>query len=307
MNDLLRDASNLVVFATVVQTGSITQGANRLGLERTTVSRRIKDFETHLGAKLLNRSTKRVTVTDIGRMCYKHSLRVIQAAEDATTAAKGLALDAPMVIGAPLVLIDSLLRSALAKFSAVFPMVQVEFEVLDAWNADRVGALNFMIHVGRPPAMTNTHVKALGKLRQVVVASPEYRDQYSHLNAIGDIQKHRWIGYLDNQDLISLRLTGSSQTGEVMVAPKCRVPNISTAQQAACAGLGICVLPIFACTDLLEQKKLVPVMDHIEAPGIELSLVYDDANQPGSIANAFMAFLSASLRPELSSDAYTGR
>ena len=297
MNQLLRDTSNLVVFATVVQSGSITHGADRLGLERTTVSRRIRDFERALGAKLLDRSSRCVTVTDIGRLCYRHSLRVIQAAEDAAAAARGTEIRAPLSVAAPTAIMETLADVVSRDFEAAFPGVPVELELADEFRADGSLGVDFAVHVGTPPGDAAGFVaERIASVRQCVVASPGYLARTASLVLPRDLAQHRWIGYGASRTELALQLRDGETTRTLGVIPNQTVANLATARQAATAGLGLCVLPEFACQPWLDQGALCRSIDEVTAAPIDVHILHSSSRPLRTTASALADFLARELR-----------
>lgn len=148
MNAILKQTSDLVLFATIVQAGSITLGAKKLGMERSTVSRRMTAFERRLGTTLLDRSTKYVSMTDAGHRCYRHSLRILQATKEATAAARG-ALDtgvsSTLRVGALAPFIESVIRPLLDSFCQQHPEVHIDLQVLQDLKVDRHSRLDLAL------------------------------------------------------------------------------------------------------------------------------------------------------------------
>jgi DNA-binding transcriptional LysR family regulator len=289
MHGVLRRASDLVLFATVVQAGSITQAANQLGLERTTVSRRLRDFEEQLDTKLLNRSSKRISVTQRGRLCYEHSLRILRAAKDADSAARGEKHYAPLLVGAPVLLIETILRPASTKFETLFPTVNVDFEVADRWTSELTDLVDIIVHIGHIPA-TNVNIasRKIGVVEQVIVASQLYKKRQDDST---DHHGHRWIAYPESQESIAVCLAGHDGDTEIDVFPSYRVSDASTARQAAIAGLGVCVLPRLACRESISKGDLVEVLEQLKALPVDISVTYRRSRELSDLALAFVDVL----------------
>src|SRR5690606_543458 len=127
----MMDLNDMAVFVRVVQAGSFVGAARALGMPKSTVSRRISDLETHLGARLLQRTTRRLNLTDVGEIYYRHASRIVTEVEDAERAVT-LMQDSPrglLRITAPLNF--GYLGPVVASFLARYPDVQVELVCAD--------------------------------------------------------------------------------------------------------------------------------------------------------------------------------
>ena len=296
MDEMIRDAANLVVFATVVRCGSISHGAERLGLERTTVSRRIRDFETRLGKKLLHRSNRRVTVTDAGRRCYLHSLRVIKAAEDASAAVQGSEYDLPLVVGASSDLVESLFADVAAGMRQEFPSARIEFEIVDDCAAVEDGTVDLAVLSGIQPT-TNAciNLRHLGAAEQLIVASPAYEQEVRRAQSIDDVQDLRWIGCTSATNVTTL-FRRCARDREILIIPARQVSTASVAARDVAANHGICVLPRHVVWKALRAGELTAVLRDYSVPPLDLYLAHRRSREPGVVAEAFASSLAYHLQ-----------
>ena len=129
MQGELRQVADLALFAKIVQTGGISRCAADLGMERTTISRRLGTLERTLGVKLLDRSPKHIAVTDAGRRCLEQCEQLLESAQNAqslATIGSIIANTAPIIIGAPPDIIDRYLEPRLSEFEAENSGIRIE-------------------------------------------------------------------------------------------------------------------------------------------------------------------------------------
>ena len=129
MQGELRQVADMALFAKIVQTGGISRCAEDLGIERTTVSRRLGALEKSLGVRLLDRSPKHLSVTDAGRRCLEQCEMLLESSRNAhslATSGEIVASSTPLVVGAPPDIIDRYLERLLAEFEELNPGIEVE-------------------------------------------------------------------------------------------------------------------------------------------------------------------------------------
>jgi DNA-binding transcriptional LysR family regulator len=260
----------------------------------------MSDLERHMGTVLLNRSTRSLSVTDAGKRCYQYSLKVIQATEDAVAAALGMepvSARSPIVIGAPVLTIDGLLAPLIARFAEEFPDIAVELSVVDNWTPAVAKDLDVCLHLGPVPEGANNFMsRPLLRVPQSLFASPAYAVSHPYSGDPQELAQLAWIGYPETRNRLTLRLSSGSESQILKITPRYRVGNMLSARQSALAGLGICCLPDFVCTDVLARSEVTCVAPEHSLDGSELSLIYKRRATPRRSAIAFIMFLSSALK-----------
>ena len=275
MSTELKRISDFALFAHVVETGSISRCALRLGFERSTVSRRISLLETYLGTRLLERTTKHVTVTDAGRLCYEKCAVILRAAQDAQALAINGALckpEGPTRIGAPVSLIEAFLSSILDDFKANNPDIDVELELLDIWSDETVADLDVAVAIG-PLNLKRTWQKSVASIAQVVCASQSFLSSLSAPVSVDALREYPCIVDEATRHSTAWKLTESGNYIRSPINVQYVVPNLLQARQAAIAGLGIACLPYFMCSSQLQNGELTAILPEYEPLFRELMLL----------------------------------
>src|SRR5262245_51760337 len=186
----VRDLNNLYFFAKVVDFGSYTAAARALGLQTSKLSRRIGALETEFGVRLINRTTRRLSLTEAGKTFHRHCLALLDEAQAAKDAMSQILASpqGPVRISCPTGLLQGGVADMLARFLAKHPRVHV---ALDATNrrVDVVGeGLDIAVRVRRPPLEDSDLVmRAFGPDEMILVASPELIAVHGEPQTLDDI------------------------------------------------------------------------------------------------------------------------
>ena len=195
MEGELKQVADLALFAKIVQTGGISRCAADLGLERTTISRRLGSLERTLGVKLLDRTPKNISVTDAGRRCLEQCELLLESARNATSLATigGIVANtAPIVIGAPPDLIDRYLEPKLREFESDNPGARLERRPVSIWNEETINDVDLGIALA-PVAVPGGWTNTLAFVRQSIFASTEYMARNEPVKTPFDLENHDCI------------------------------------------------------------------------------------------------------------------
>lgn len=275
MQGELRQVADLALFAKIVQTGGISRCAADLGMERTTVSRRLGSLERTLGVKLLERSPRHMAVTEAGRRCLEQCEQLLEAAHTALSLAVNgeiVADTAPIVVGAPPDLIDRYLEPSLGLFQDDNPDVVVERRPISIWTDEAVDAVDIGIALA-PITTTAGWTSSPGKVRQSVYASAEYVLQKKPVSTPFDLASHASIVEVADSDRHAWRFSRGGKIASVTIDAKYVVSSVLEAREAALAGLGICRLPKYLCEPYLQSGQLVDLIPDAESTGRDVVII----------------------------------
>ncbi len=251
----LKQIADLALFAKIVETGGISRCAKELGMERTTVSRRIRSLEHVLGVSLLDRSNRQVRVTTAGRRCFEHCVEMIEASKTARRVAEDGAYrssDKPLVVGAPLDMIEKLLRPRLTDFMQGGGLVEL-YPVL-TWTPSIVATIDIgLLHASEKIA--GCWQKKLGAVQQSAYASRDYLQAVGHLSSPSEFEAYDCI--TDNARLKAWKFQDDGEALRVAITAKYCVSNLLEAREATEAGLGIAMLPDYMCETKVEEGRLI--------------------------------------------------
>ena len=275
MQSELRQVADLALFAKIVQTGGISRCADDLGMERTTISRRLGALERALGVKLIYRRPKHFSLTEAGLRCLKDCEQLLESARNAhslATVGKSVSRTVPIVVGAPSDIIERYLDVPINDFESNNPGLSVERHPVANWTKDVVESVDFGIALA-PVATLAGWVSKVGEVQQSVYASADYVRRHKSLNSPADIEAHDCIVELADGGRQYWRFTNQHKITKVTIDPKHSVTSLLEAREATLAGLGICRLPHYLCEPYVRAGQLVDLLPHIESVGRDVVMI----------------------------------
>lgn len=275
MQGELKQLADLALFAKIVQTGGISRCAADLGMERTTISRRLGSLERSLGVKLLNRTPKHIAVTDAGRRCLEQCEMLLESAQNAeslATLGAAVANAAPIIIGAPADIINRYLEPVLVCFESDNPGLRIERRPVTVWNEEATGSVDIGISLA-PVTITNGWTNSIGHVGQSIYAGTDYASQHPLVRRPSDLESHDCIVENAESDRHSWRFGRDEKVTTVTVKVKYVVSSLLEAREATLAGLGICRLPRYLCEPYLRSGRLVDLTPDIESTGREVIVI----------------------------------
>jgi DNA-binding transcriptional LysR family regulator len=283
-------------FVAVVDAGSFSGAASKLALSRALVSKRIATLEQDLGTRLLNRTTRRLSVTGTGADFYEHGVRILSELEAARAKLQSqqsepsglLKVNGPMSFG------TMHLATAVVQFMRMYPRLRVQLALTDRFVdlvdeghdvAIRIGAL----------ADSSLTARRLAPARRIVCASPAYLDAEGTPTHPRDLSSHRCLHYGYLATGTRWHLAGAGGDHMVPVEPYFCVNNGEALLQAAVEGLGIALLPTFICGPQLRAGHLVRVLQDFEPPEIAINAIWPTSHLLTTKVRLFVDFLIATF------------
>ncbi len=289
----------MTVFLAVVDAGSLSGAARRLAMPLATVSRKLAELEGHLGARLLNRTTRRLELTEPGRAYEQACRRILGEVDDAERAVAGeydlprgeLAITAPIVFG----------RLHVLPVVTAFLRTNAEVDVRLALG-DRVAHLmdehvDVAVRIGTLPD-SRLNALPLGELCSVVCASPGYLKAHGTPRTPADLAAHRCITF-DSPFPSPWRFAGADTPPFVPARPRLAANTAESAVDAAVAGLGITRVLSYQADAALRAGRLRLLLKRFEPAPVPVHLVYDGQQRVTSKLRAFLDFAAPRLRERL--------
>ncbi|NPC87056.1 LysR family transcriptional regulator [Pyxidicoccus fallax] len=282
----------MLLFAEVVATGGITAAAERLGLRKSTVSRRLAALEARLGVRLLERNTRRLRLTEAGRDYHAHCARLVAEAREvnrAVSESRGTPQGTLRI--ATLSLLGELLTPLISEFLLRQPLMRVEVSLAEA-HVDLIAEeYDLALRTG-PLADSSLVARRLGTLRTGYYASPTYLSRHGSPRTADELKGHECV-LLAEPGTDEVWFFGEGRRARtVPVTGRLRVPSLRAGQAAARAGLGLVRLPASLVVDDVRGGMLVPVMEAVTPPGIPVFAVYPSSRQLPPKVRAFLTLLS---------------
>lgn len=288
------------LFVRVAELGSFAAVAQQLNVARSVVTRQIAALEEHLGAKLMARSTRRLTLTSAGS-AYLEKCRVILNLVDAAEAGvaeERQALRGPIRLGLPLSYGLKRLAPWLLGFARRYPEV-----VLDMDYSDR--RIN-LIEEGVDVAIRITHrlagqdvVRRIGSERMRVVAAPEYLARHGRPQKPEDLPGHQCLGYTSGGSLLPWQFGEAGKARTLTLPATLSASNGDVLAEAAAQGLGITCQPDFIIADLLAGGRLEAILCDHPVPLLGIYAVFPGNRQVPHRVRVLVDELAAWLTPEV--------
>ena len=270
--DRLREMECLVA---VVEAGSFVGGAEALRLSKAAVSRGVLDLEARLGARLIHRTTRRLSITEAGRAYYGRCKQILAELEEADSAVGDvtghpvgtLRVNAPFSFGirhlAPL----------WGPFMARYPDVELDVDLSDRLIDVINEGYDLVIRISRMRDSTLVHRK-LATTRIVTCATPEYLARHGCPANVEALAAHAVIGYSYSADGDTWHFTTPEGPREVLTRPHFRANNGETCQAVMLAHQGITLQPEFLAGDALADGTLVEVLPECRSDELGIYVVY---------------------------------
>ena len=285
------DLKRMAIFAEVVQQGSMSSAARKLGISTSAVSQQLRLLEQGGGVTLLHRSTRKLTLTDAGARYAEHCQAMVAAAGRAR-AQLTLAHDAPsgeLRMSAPVGFARHV-APALALLLAEHPALSLKLLVDDAM-IDLIDArIDLALRAGRL-ADSSWVARRLCTLEWILCAAPAYLRLRGVPLAPPDLLAHQWVATPRSGNALHILLTGpQAQTQELRVEPRVTSNNQLTLHQLCAAGLGIGMMARADIDDELRTGSLVPVLPDWHMARIDLWAVTPQRDrQPANVRHAIAA------------------
>lgn len=257
------DPTDLLIFAHIVDSGSFTRAAAQLGLPKSTVSRKLTQLEERLGERLLQRTTRKLTLTDFGHSIVGHA-RQIAAEVDAANALAEHRQARPtgrLRVSMPADLADVLLHDVLARYVELYPEVSLDLD-LSPRRVDLIGEnFDLALRFGDMPDDATLAARSLGRSVLGAYASPDYLIRHGHPRTPEELGQHDAL-CLVGRDGMARPWALSNGKRSVLVPPRVRVTANSPKLLAAlaCEGKGITLLPYNYPAQAIREGRLTRVL-----------------------------------------------
>ncbi|WP_437672183.1 LysR family transcriptional regulator [Sorangium sp. So ce131] len=283
------DLSGLSMFVRIVEEGSLSAAGRALGLPKATISRNLALLEKRLGAPLLIRSTRALSLTDTGKRLFDRVRPIVRDAQQATAEVKShqAAPSGLLRITASVAYGQAAIAPRLLSFMRRYPAVRIQLHLSDG----RVNLVNDGYDLAiRMGAIQDSELIShkLADITMVIVAAPSWLEQHDMPRTPADLARHTAV--VMRPDMIQWRVGGET----VRVPWRMSTGNMMVTRDAARAGLGIALVPEFLVLRDLERGSLVRLLPDLELPAIQATALYARAVSQSVALRALMDDLLAS-------------
>ncbi len=262
-----KELSRLLIFSSVADKGSFTAAAEALGMTKSAVSQQITKLESRIGHRLLNRTTRGLSLTSLGERLHKRSLLltdqvslIMEEIDSAAATPKGR-----FAIGYPHSIELSAVLPAVEQLSLEFPGLDFVLEANDQ-PVDLVEhSIDVAIRFGELPD-SSYRALPLGKMKEIFAASPIYVSKHGLLKGIDDIPKHRWITTPWQNKKFNLKDTKSGGVWPVIPQPFAKSTSFPAVKELVLRHLGFALLPDVIVQPYFANGELVRILPEVEGP-----------------------------------------
>ncbi len=293
------DLLDVLAFVRVVETGAFARAAERMGLSKSILSRRVARLETQLGAKLLTRTAQGAQPTDVGQAYFSRASAILvdlEAAQevvaDAVTQVAG-----PIRITAPLSFGAQHLAPALAEFASLHPQVELDVSLEDRRVDLAGGGFDLGIRIGSLED-SSLIARKIAPVRRVVLASPDYLARCGRPQHPRELNGHDLIVYVNAGPAEQWRFKVGNKWEQVRGHVRLRTDNGEMIRAAASRGLGICILPTFIASPAIRSGELEVILRDCPLEDGGLHVVMPPGRAITARVRALVDFLARSFGAE---------
>lgn len=295
----MEDLERMAIFAHVVEEKSFSGAARRLNLSKSLVSKHVTQLEKSIGARLLNRTTRALSLTEAGAVLYDHCARILEELEEAKLAVSRLhsAPRGVLRISAPVAFGRLHVASALPEFLAANPELKIDMVTTDRFVDLAEEGYDVVVRITGEPA-PNLVARKLAPVNRSICATPAYFQRHGVPRTPKDLESHNCLTYTYFNPQDPWRLRGPE--GDISVRPtgNLRVNDDDALAEAVLGGLGIALLPTFIIGKDLQSGRLQSVLSDYVPLERYIYAIYLPNRHLSAKVRAFIDYFVARIGPE---------
>ncbi|WP_341502374.1 LysR family transcriptional regulator [Gallaecimonas sp. GXIMD4217] len=293
------DLNEIQVFTKVVEVGSFTAAAQRLGMTKATVSRKIADLESRLGVRLLNRTTRQLHLTETGEAFFERCRRIMADLDDAQAlvTTRSEQVRGKLKVAMPIELGQLVLGRVLGHFMQEHPDVELDCELTNRHIDMLQEGVDVQIQIGLGEDSSLIARRLCGS-EKVLVASPNYLEDRPPIEHPDDLRQHECLQLIrPGRESSNEGLTFQKGNEQVLVTPRGRLRcnNVTFAREALLSGLGVGYLPMFLALPMINEGRLVRVLPDWQMPQVDIYALYHSRQYMPKLLRTFLDELSETL------------
>jgi DNA-binding transcriptional LysR family regulator len=291
---------SMSILVAAVEAGSLSAAARRLGTPLATVSRKVSELEGHLKTRLLNRTSRRLTLTDAGQSYVAACRRILEQVDEAERAASG-EFSAPrgeLMVTAPIVFGRLHVLPVATEFLAAYPEIKVRLALADRVVNLMEDHVDVALRIGALPD-SSLMATRIGVIRRVVCASPAYFAARGVPKTLADLAAHDCIGF----DVLTTAEAWTFKQGRseisVPISARLTVTTAEAVVDAAISGVGIARVLSYQAAQALRDGRLALALVDFEPEPWPVHLVYTGGRMLPLKLRAFLDFAAPRLKARL--------
>ena len=288
------------LFVRVVETGSFSKAARDLQVTQPTVTRQVAALEERLGARLFNRNTRRLSLTDDGRLCYARAQQLLDTFDETETLARAARaeLRGRIRIATSIAFGRRVVTPLVLQFMRQHPHLQIDLSCEDAYVDLVASRIDLSLRLGRLQD-SSLAARRLGFNPWVTVAGPGYLAQHGTPRRPEELARHNVLIYstVFRDDTLTFEHGRQGRTS-VRVQGTLRSNNLSALLAAAREGFGIAALPMYVASASLVRQDIVRILPAYALPGQDIHAVYPSRRLVSARVGALVEFLAQAFQHE---------
>lgn len=282
-------------FVAVVDTGSISEAARRMGVAKSMVSQRLQQLEKRLGSILLERG-RHARLTESGEVFYRYCVRILAEVDDAEGAVQTLqsSLHGSLRIAAPMAFSIRYLTPILSSFAVRYPQLQLDVDFDDRHVNLHEERYDAAIRIGELPD-SSLVAKTITPNRHIICASPEYLAAHGTPQTPQELSRHFAMLYVNREPHGMWTLPVNNALESFRVRCRLRTNNAHQLMEAAKAGMGLAILPTFLAAQSIVAGELQEVLAPYAPRGGNISAVYRQSLRASPKLQALVSFLTEQI------------
>ena len=290
------DLNEIAIFARVARAGSFTGAARELGMPKSTVSRKVTELEERLGVRLLRRTTRKQSLTDVGRVYAEYCARIIAEVDEARLAVSRLEGSPRGLLRVTAPLNFGFLGAIVTDFLDRYREVTLELVCTDRVINLVEEGFDVALRAGKL-SDSSLIARNLGNLVSYLVASPAYLERRGRPKSPEDLSRHDGILFGAGADRNSWRLQGRAGNVTVSASARLIVNDLDILEAATLAGLGVALIPEFRCAPELRKRQLERLLSDYCSTDVPLHAVYPSTRHISPRVKVFLDHLQQHMSP----------
>jgi DNA-binding transcriptional LysR family regulator len=301
--------TELELFVQVAETGSLSRAAEALDVSNAAASRHLSSLEDRLGARLVERNTRRLYLTDTGQEFFSRAKSILSDLKDAESAVNATTLNPTGMLRISASLSFSLHHVAplLREYTQRYPNVTVHVEAANRYMDIIDNNIDVAIRTREYEPDSNITIRRLAETRRILVASPRYFARHGFPKTLDELPRHHLLIYTHANHPDELRFTRAGQTSTLAVKGLLESNDGQILRAAALDGLGILVQPTYIVYDDIVAGRLVPVLDDWDLPRLTINLAYPSRKHLSAKVRTFIDFIAEHFEKMNYEKKWTGR
>ena len=279
-------------YAAVVSAGSFTAAAERLGISKALASKYVGQLENHLGVRLLNRTTRRLSTTEAGRAYFERCLQLLDEFDELEAAIRDQQASprGKLLVAAPVTFGESYLTPMVADYLQQYPGVSIELVLADRYVNIVDEGFDLAIRIG-DLADSSLFARRLARTRGVACATPKYLAEAGMPTHPSELASHACILDTNFDNAEKWPFVENGKSFHVSVNGPFRVNNAVAVREMLLAGRGIALCPDYVIADALGDGRLQPVLSEFAALSYGIHAVYPHSRYLAAKVRGFIEFL----------------